>query len=100
MYNSGKMTLEERWSAFGKFYGYPECCVEWFIKRKSLRLTKQQERIHGGNGFIPCPSCAKKITEETINQLITNRICSRDYPNEEVDVKEVNRFLRTQKGYQ
>lgn len=71
--------------ALGKYLGYPECCIDWFVKRAAeypdfTPLTDKQEAVHGFNGFIPCPSCAEKVTKETIGALITDRRASTEYP--------------------
>lgn len=64
----------------GKYLGYPECCILWFVKYAGI-LNPQQEKVHGNRGFIPCPSCAKKVTKNTIHTLIKNRKCPIPYPN-------------------
>jgi hypothetical protein len=72
--------------ALGKYLGYPECCTVWFFEERIAKfpdipkLTKQQEAIHGSNGFIPCPVCAEKVTVKTIGTLIKNRQCPTPYP--------------------
>jgi hypothetical protein len=69
----------------GVYFGYPPCCIHWFIMNRSdsenlTPLTKQQEAVHGNEGFIPCPECASKVTAKTISTLIQNRKCKIPYP--------------------
>lgn len=88
------------WKELGKYYGYPECCTAWFITR-GLRImnsegntpfTSQQDLVSDGKGFIPCPSCADKITRDNIDSLIKDRICSTPYPNDGSD-EELDHYL-------
>lgn len=77
------MTNEE----LGRWFGYPECCIKWFMQSRIIpfpnviKLTKKQEEVHGFRGFIPCPSCAEKVTHDTLHTLIKNRQCPEDFPN-------------------
>lgn len=75
------------YTEMGRYFGYPDCCIQWFITDRVEKfpdyppLTAQQEVVHGNNGFIPCPTCAEKVTAETIGTLIVNRQCSEPYGN-------------------
>lgn len=68
----------------GKYYGYLECCIKHFCDNFSPLQTHEQEQVHENFGFIPCPSCAKKVFNKEIKlkDLIKNRICPTDFPNE------------------
>jgi hypothetical protein len=82
------MTVKEA----GQYYGYPECCIEWFITRALTfpgmpPLTPAQAAAHGGRGFVPCPECAEKVTAETIHTLIKERQCIHPYPKDDDDVE-------------
>lgn len=68
------------WRKLGKYLGYPDCCVTWFIERNTYELTIEQEAVHGGMGFVPCPECAKKVSKETIHTLIKGRQCPTPFP--------------------
>lgn len=79
------MTLEHviHWDFMGRYYGYPQCCIDWFTGTSVGRpLTAKQSEVHGYNGFIPCPACAEKVTKDTIHTLIKNRVCETPYPND------------------
>lgn len=80
----------EPWYYTGKFYGYPDCCIDDFVSRiiteeYSDGMTEAQHQVHDGTGFIPCHSCATKIVngETTLEGLIQNRQCSNPFPVEE-----------------
>lgn len=73
------------WLIMGKYYGYPECCINSFTKRDVFDpLTKEQEAVHKNKGFIPCPKCAKKVHNGSVSieGLIKDRLCPEPYPNE------------------
>ena len=69
-----------QYDLLGKFYGYPECCIDSFIL--DIKRTRNQRYVHKGLGFIPCNNCATKIMngENTLEQLIKNRIFSKEFP--------------------
>lgn len=87
------------WKLAGVFYGYPNCCSDWFANRLEgkvpFELNEDQRLIENGSGFIPCPSCAKKIRagEATHKDLIQNRIFSKPYPNDYKSEKELDFFI-------
>lgn len=72
----------KQWFEYGRYYGYPTCCIKHFCRHLGS-LTWHQSRVHNGYGFIPCPYHAKKIYhgEITIESLITNRVCETEFPN-------------------
>ena len=73
---------------FGKYYGYPDCCIDQWINdspyangKPGNKITELQEEVYqmGSKdyGFYPCDKCCLKIIrgQITIDQLIINRIC-------------------------
>lgn len=72
-----------KFKLLGKYYGYPDCCVDSFILSLQKPKSQYQINVHQGLGFIPCDSCATKILngETTIDQLIQNRIYKSPFPN-------------------
>lgn len=68
----------------GKFFGYPQCCIDWFVEERASKftpLTTDQEKAIDNRGFIPCPECAKKVNNSfPLSNLIINRICNKPYP--------------------
>jgi len=58
------------WEVWGKFFEYPECCVEAFChNRDNLDFYT----VFAGSGFVPCKDCSDKISdmseEEAFNWL-------------------------------
>ena len=69
------------WVDSGVYYGYPKCCIINFCER-GYKKTKEQVEIGKNNiGFIPCPSCSKKVVnkEITLKSLIKNRECKKPF---------------------
>jgi hypothetical protein len=76
------MNLEEK----GIYFGYPRCCIAYFINRhnnKSELIAKRQHIPENGTGFVPCKSCTQRVLsgEITIGQLIMDRECETAFPN-------------------
>lgn len=69
----------------GKYFGYPECCIDAFSNRKFLNShTDEQKEVSNGTGFIPCQKHALEILagKIKIDDLITNRECKFPFPQE------------------
>lgn len=74
---------------WGRYFGYPECCVVWFVENRINRpvllpwpgdLTASQIKLAGYSGFIPYPSCAAGTKDAA--SLIVNRQCSTPFPDD------------------
>jgi hypothetical protein len=49
--------------ACGRYYGYPECCVEWYARNMAegvygLAATYGCIYVGPGKQYVPCPKCA------------------------------------------
>lgn len=84
----------------GMFFGYPSCCIEATVQRcngSDFSITREQESVHQGTGFVPCQSCAQDIIagKTTLEGLIQNRVSSLPFPDDEQarTQKEVNNFV-------
>ena len=71
----------------GRYYGYPECCIESYIVaynqityNNPLPITKEQEGVHLSTGFIPCQQHALKILSGKIH-LEDLILPSREHPD-------------------
>lgn len=81
-----------RFTAFGQYFGYPKCCIEWFMdsrvhKTIPYALTETQQVVEEGEGFIPCPSCARKVLRERLqlsDLILDSRICPTPYPQRDL----------------
>ena len=61
------------WRMWGKWYGYPDCCIDAFCK--------SEQRFGGyfnGTGFVPCAKCYDKPVEDLISQIKINRWSSEE----------------------
>jgi len=80
----------EKWRQIGKRLGYPECCIEAFVKRNELDddtfipPSRIQKRVGNGSGFIPCSYCSWKILSKQceLSDLIKNRKERSKFPND------------------
>lgn len=71
---------EKSWRRRGKYYGYPECCIESFVTERD---EDREKRKHYYTGFIPCLTCNRNIHSfaDLVN-LIRDRECSTMFPEE------------------
>ena len=78
----------------GKHFGYPQCCIDSFIETMGAVGNPQGAKAGEETGFIPCPSCAKKVLDGVIDlkDLIINRKHGLKFPNQNSDLlkKELN----------
>lgn len=95
-------TLPDTLEGTGKFFGYPQCCIDEFVfnsgriygaivtGNKELLATinktelGRDDKINQNTGFIPCKHHAKMIQdgEITLESLISKRICSTEFPDD------------------
>ena len=57
------------WKLFGKYYGYPNCCITALMKGE-----QHKDNVFVGTGFLPCCSCSNKNPFEIVDIINTNRI--------------------------
>jgi hypothetical protein len=66
------------WETNGKWFGYPECCINDFVTRGEndfIRPTRNQSKISNHSGFIPCSYCSWKVLSKQckLEDLIDKR---------------------------
>lgn len=95
-----------KYKAFGKHYGYPECCTENFIRKVKGVLSKKQIQKKPNTqtkentwqedcGFKPCDQCILNHPDD-ISKLIQNRECKLTLKEAyEVNKIQKNMYLRT-----
>lgn len=76
---------KDYWQKAGEYFGYPQCCIDDFIRRcetEKYSITKEQEFVNSGHGFVPCHNCACKLIEDkkATASLIVNRIHPEPFP--------------------
>lgn len=81
----------DHWKEKGKYYGYPQCCIDAFCDRIDLNITPAQEQVIDNHGFIPCHDHALMIIsgKATLESIIENRQCIYDYPMDDHDAQIV-----------
>lgn len=92
--NKSRMILymnKDREAKFGRFYGYPECCIKSFLEKsgepywyeKHLEKYPKARAAMNNCGFIPCEAHLAEIEDgkTMLKDLIANRKEKLDFPN-------------------
>lgn len=88
---------------YGKFFGYPQCCIEAFGDIAiPYFLRSEVSQSAACNGFLPCERCGEKLLNKriTYEELINlNRKCSVPFKlihtsEEECQIKKEFQVLR------
>lgn len=80
------------WKMWGKWYGYPDCCID--------ALCKGEQKRGGyftGTGFVPCIKCYDKPVEDVVAHIKVNRWSSEellDWSARSYDNKEELVFIK------
>lgn len=88
--------------AVGKYYGYPECCIEFFmtimVNRELGKKAQINRMVSNDTGFIPCTNHARQILKKkmTLEDILQNRQCETKFPN---DNGKVIQELRTKRKH-
>ncbi len=91
--------IGEKRISTGQYYGYPNCCINEFLKVADLRrkdaakwneLRKakiQSYDVSNHSGFIPCMAHGKMICEgkASLASLISGRVCKYPFPEDNMD---------------
>lgn len=74
------------WSIAGRYFGYPECCIQSFTELNHLKDPEQRQfKAANSTGFVPCSCCAEKVLsgECQLKDLITaGRKAERKFPRD------------------
>lgn len=69
----------ETWHRHGRYFGYPDCCINAFAMFDHIGKPK---RKLWGTGFVPCYTCDQTKTEDQLKEEIErNRLCPIPFPN-------------------
>ena len=78
-----------RFSVIGKYYGFPQCCINEFSSGKSMG----KDRVFKGTGFIPCEICNASLEKDYIlKKIAQNRIHPLPFPEDNMDTFNENVF--------
>lgn len=87
---------------WGKYYGFPSCCVESMIEfcdknpEKGYAWEVKRNKF-SGSGFVPCDKCDRKPALITKFRIAHNRICPSKFPHTlgfSLDFKEIQRSVK------
>ena len=77
---SGTFTRTESWTLWGRYFGFPECCVKSFL---TMEHVGGLDRKLWGTGYIPCLKCNEKSEDELVETINSTRKSRLPFPNEE-----------------
>jgi hypothetical protein len=76
-------------AALGKYFGFPNCCIEEFLSTQShATWTKYPDGPWVGTGFMPCVSCADKALDFdkfVADNITPHRACPTPFPDQGTD---------------
>lgn len=75
-----KFTLKESWLIRGRYYGYPDCCIQAFLELE--HLSDPEPRKLDGTGYVPCKDCNAKSEEDLKHMIQSKRKALMPFPNE------------------
>lgn len=61
-----------------KLFGFPQCCVDFYVNTPSEELRRAPGIAHAGIRL--CPACATKDLEAVVNGIAERRICPTPFP--------------------
>lgn len=74
------------WKRWGQYYGFPECCIEFFLKNahKDYWMYKMYPKgsKFQGTGYIPCKQCNKLTEQEIMKRINYRRKALTKFPEE------------------
>ena len=79
------------WEVFGRYFGYPECCIKAFLIGSHRGGPKR--KLHG-TGYIPCTECNEKLECELLNSIKTNRKHYLPFPEVDNEIADFDLNLK------
>ena len=64
------------WHLLGKYYGYPDCCIDAFIRGD---YHAEEYPVPDGLPFLPCKKCAGNPVAELLIGVKENRFCKAGF---------------------
>lgn len=64
---------------FGRYYGYPECCIKEFTNDFATGNVQRPNRHRAGGPHITCRTCFEKPIEVLMEEMVARRICTLPY---------------------
>lgn len=75
---------QEQWRLWGRSFGYPECCVEFFVRECTAeRYGDFKDRKLWGTGYVPCELCNEKSEDELKETIAKGRKTDVPFPKGE-----------------
>ena len=81
-------TRDESWTLWGRYFGFPECCVKSFL---TMEHVGGPDRKLWGTGYVPCLICNEKSEDELVETINSTRKSKLPFPDMEVfEVEEAH----------
>ncbi|WP_345855784.1 hypothetical protein [Shewanella algae] len=64
----------------GVFYGYSDCCIEYFLTRKAEGTDLPRHEFLN-DGVVFCPACAVSVSN-AVSLINSRRICASEFPSD------------------
>lgn len=76
------MVFRLRHKVFAEYFGYPECCVESFLKNTDNFYALKMDNLYPNRpfkstGYVTCHKCSHKTKEDLMYVISKKRLCSK-----------------------
>lgn len=89
----------DKWHLHGKYFGFPDCCIEEFCSPDFVPLLNEPFPLNG-TGYVPCKECRKKSVKELVKVIAENRKCPVPFPSQFEEASNIHLFDFYQNEYQ
>lgn len=90
--------MEISWEMWGKYFGYPKCCIDFFVSEiipKTYNGVYKPPAKLAFTGFVPCPKCNKiKTEDQMISEINKNRLSDKPFPETSSYKQDVNNIKK------
>lgn len=86
------------WESVGEYYGYPKCCIDYFVK--TIQIGQLRDEVSEHTGFLPCLDHAKMIKDGTIrlqDLILPTRQCPHQFPIDDMDASGGEKLINRKK---
>lgn len=74
------VTHQNSWRTYGTYYGYPTCCINYFVAHGHFACPSHDKLV--GTGYLPCPACSETSAYDMTEIINHNRHAPEPFPME------------------
>jgi len=67
------LSLAKQWLRFGIKFGYPDCCIKYFLEVELVDRYDPKLNMFLGSGYIPCNACKDVAMDEQEDRINKRR---------------------------